>query len=99
MHRVDLGESFQTHIFLQIFASIQPKTSPLKFARSSRLDPLTPARTGRRTPAHVLTEVRPAAGPRAGGPRGAAGGAHPRYDQRPGGRERCDQRGVRLLLL
>ena len=33
---VDLGESFQTHIFLQIFASIQPRTSPVKFDRSSR---------------------------------------------------------------
>ena len=34
MHCVDLGESFQTHIFLQNFASIQPRTSPLKFASS-----------------------------------------------------------------
>ena len=33
MHCVDLGESFQTHIFLQILASIQPRTSPVKFAR------------------------------------------------------------------
>ena len=32
---VDLGESFQTHIFLQNIASIQPRTSPVKFARSS----------------------------------------------------------------
>ena len=32
MHFVDLGESFQTHIFLQILASIQPRTSPGKFA-------------------------------------------------------------------
>ena len=32
MHCVDLGESFQTHIFLQNFASIQPRTSPIKFA-------------------------------------------------------------------
>ena len=31
---VDLGESFPTHIFLQNLASIQPKTSPVKFARS-----------------------------------------------------------------
>ena len=31
---VDLGESFQTHIFLQNFASIQPRTSPVKFAAS-----------------------------------------------------------------
>ena len=35
VHCVDLGESFQTHIYLQNFASIQPRTSPLKFARSS----------------------------------------------------------------
>ena len=29
---VDLGESFQTHIYLQNLASIQPRTSPLNFA-------------------------------------------------------------------
>ena len=34
MHCVDPGESFQTHIFLQKLASIQPRTSPVKFARS-----------------------------------------------------------------
>ena len=34
MHCVDLGESFQTHIFLQNFVSIQPRTSPVKFAAS-----------------------------------------------------------------
>ena len=32
VHCVDLGESFQTHIYLQNLASIQPRTSPLKFA-------------------------------------------------------------------
>ena len=32
---VDLGESFPTHIFLQNLASIQPRTSLVKFARSS----------------------------------------------------------------
>ena len=32
MHSVDLGESFQTHIFLQNVASIQLRTSPFKFA-------------------------------------------------------------------
>ena len=32
MYCVDLGESFQTHMFLQNFASIQPRTSPLKLA-------------------------------------------------------------------
>ena len=31
---VDLGESFQTHTYLQKFASIQPRTSPVKFAAS-----------------------------------------------------------------
>ena len=30
---VDLGESFPTHIYLQNLASIQPRTSPVKFAR------------------------------------------------------------------
>ena len=39
MHRVDLGESFPTHILLQNLASIQPLTSPIKFARSPRTDP------------------------------------------------------------
>ena len=34
VHCVDLSESFQTHIYLQKFASIQPRTSPLKFAAS-----------------------------------------------------------------
>ena len=32
VHRVDLGESFQLHIFLQKLVSMQPRTSPLKFA-------------------------------------------------------------------
>ena len=31
---VDLFKSFPTSIYLQKFASIQPRTSPLKFARS-----------------------------------------------------------------
>ena len=34
MHCVDLGESFPTHIFLQNLASIQRRTSLVKFARS-----------------------------------------------------------------
>ena len=34
VHCVDLGESFQTHIYLQNLASIQPRTSPLKFVGS-----------------------------------------------------------------
>ena len=31
VHCVDLGESFQTNIYLQNLASIQPRTSPPKF--------------------------------------------------------------------
>ena len=34
MHFVDLGESFPTEIYLQNLASIQPRTSPVKFART-----------------------------------------------------------------
>jgi len=33
VHCVDLDESFQTHIYVQNLASIQPRTSPVKFAR------------------------------------------------------------------
>ena len=39
VHCVDLGESFPTSIYLQKSASIQPRTSPYKFARSPRTDP------------------------------------------------------------
>ena len=35
VHYVDLGESFPTSIYLQNLASIQPRTSPVKFASSS----------------------------------------------------------------
>ena len=35
VHCVDLDKSFQTHIYLQNLASIQPRTSPLKFAASA----------------------------------------------------------------
>ena len=35
VHCIDLGESFPTHIYLQNLASIQPRTSPVKFARPS----------------------------------------------------------------
>ena len=31
VHCVDLGETFQTHIFLQNVVPIQPRTSPVKF--------------------------------------------------------------------
>ena len=37
MHCVDLGESFQTHIYLQHLTTIQPRTSPVKFARSTHV--------------------------------------------------------------
>ena len=40
VHCVDLGESFQTSIYLQNLASTQPRTSLVKFARSPRTDPL-----------------------------------------------------------
>ena len=35
VHCVDLGESFPTSIYLQNLASMQPRTSPVKFASSS----------------------------------------------------------------
>ena len=38
VHCVDLGESFPTSIYLQNLASIQPRTSLVKFARSPRTD-------------------------------------------------------------
>ena len=36
MHCVDLGESFPTSTYLQHLASIQPRTSPFKFAGGAR---------------------------------------------------------------
>ena len=39
VHCVDLGESFPTSIYLQNLASIQPRTSLVKFGRSPRTDP------------------------------------------------------------
>ena len=57
MHSVDLGESFRTHIFLQNLASIQPRTSPLKFAASLVEDRLLPG----------LAHCRPASGSWLGG--------------------------------
>ena len=35
VHCVDLGESFPRSIYLQNLASIQPRTSPVKFVNSS----------------------------------------------------------------
>ena len=49
---VDLDESFQTHIFLQNLASTQPRTIPVKFARSGNA-------------ADVKSREGPAAGPSA----------------------------------
>ena len=37
VHCVDLDEGFPAHIFLQNLASIQLRTSPVKFARSPRI--------------------------------------------------------------
>ena len=49
VHCVDLGESFPTHLYLQNLASIQPRTSPIKFACSPCTDPpgSTTPRAGR----------------------------------------------------
>ena len=46
VHCVDLGESFQTHIYLQNLASIQPRTSPVKFARPSNAAAACPTGAG-----------------------------------------------------
>ena len=52
MHCVDLGESFPTSIYLTNLASIQPRTSLVKFARSSRTDP-----PGARTKPHDVVDL------------------------------------------
>ena len=44
VHCVDLDESFQTHIFLQNLASIQPRTSPV--AADDHRAPYGGGRTG-----------------------------------------------------
>ena len=54
VHCVDLGESFPTHIFLQNLASIQPRTSLVKFSRSPRTDP--PGSPVDRAQAYLLGE-------------------------------------------
>ena len=41
VHCVHLGESFQTHIYLQNLALIQPRTSPVKAARSTMQIPVS----------------------------------------------------------
>ena len=50
---VDLGDSFQTYIYLQNFVSIQPRTSPDKFARS-RNPTSSVARLAHRSPSAVM---------------------------------------------
>ena len=45
VHCVDLGESFQTHVYLHNVASIQPRTGPVKFATSHRIPRLPPRST------------------------------------------------------
>ena len=46
VHCVDLGESFQTHIFLQNLASIQPRTSLVKLLDASSADGLASSGAG-----------------------------------------------------
>ena len=59
VHCVDLDESFQTHIYLQNLASMQPRTSPLNFAASR--DSRRSARCATRLtgPADAPAESRP----------------------------------------
>ena len=47
VNSVDLGESFQTHTYLQNLASIQPRTSPVKFAASRETGPTPRAKAWR----------------------------------------------------
>ena len=58
VHCVDLGESFPTHIFLQNLASIQPRTSPVKFARSSAPRPEGAVRVLRLRSRRFVSSVR-----------------------------------------
>ena len=60
VHCVDLGESFPTRIYLQKSASIQPRTSPVKFAaRRGKLCSQRGTRSSRRvTPSRSLLEPR-----------------------------------------
>ena len=50
VHCVDLGESFQTHIFLQNLVLIQPRTSPLKILNAHRALGTWPCSTTRHAP-------------------------------------------------
>ena len=46
VHFADLGESFPSSIYLQNLASTQPRTSPVKFARSLAMQHAAPAHLG-----------------------------------------------------
>ena len=50
VHCVDLGESFQTHIYLENLASIQPRTSPTKLGREANALTHGGVGAGRRRP-------------------------------------------------
>ena len=69
---VDLVKSFPTNIYLQNLASIQKRTSPVKFAHLAE-------KSGKGSISNLLTKARPAAH---GRPREAAG-AHRRGAVRP----------------
>ena len=56
VHCVDLGESFQTHTYLQNLASTQPRTSSVKFAA---VEPCTASAAAPTPPLHT---PHPAAG-------------------------------------
>ena len=58
VHCVGLGESFPTNIWLQSLASIQPRTSLVKFARSPRTDPSGGHRRSSELGPGVLQELR-----------------------------------------
>ena len=67
VHCVDLGESFPTHIYLQKSASIQPRTSPVKFARSPCRDAARRPPSGSDRPLEARAEERPRKAQRAPG--------------------------------
>ena len=71
---VDLVKSFPTNMFLQNLASIQKRTSPVKFAHLAE-------KSGKGSISHLSTKVRPSGG-LGPGERGSAGGL-------PGGRGRA----------
>ena len=79
VHCVDLGESFQKHIYLQNFVLIQPRTSLVKFAASRDvcLSPGAPRRSRAlrgRSPSRSRSRSRSRSGGRGGGRGGGGGG-------------------------